>query len=229
MLKCLIFYLCQIDECMEIINENIQQYCEQMTSPQSAALDELEQLSHLRTTQGNMVSGSYQGQFLTMIAAMIQAKNVLEIGTFTGFSAICLANGVAEGGKVHTIDPDIEKRYLVEEFVSKTNNKEKVVIYNGFAQEIITQKLSNEIFDLVFIDADKENYSLYFDLVIDKVRQGGIILADNVLWKGRVVEAKKDKKTGLIAAFNQKIAEDSRVTQVLLPIRDGLLMIKKNG
>ena len=213
MLKCLIFYLCQIDEYMEIINENIQQYCEQMTSPQSAALDELERLSHLRTTQGNMVSGSYQGQFLTMIAAMIQAKNVLEIGTFTGFSAICLANGVAEGGKVHTIDPDIEKRYLVEEFVSKTNNKDKVVIYNGFAQEIITQKLSNEI----------------FDLVIDKVRQGGIIFADNVLWKGRVVEAKKDKKTALIAAFNQKIAEDSRVTQVLLPIRDGLLMIQKNG
>jgi len=214
---------------MEIVNEDIQKYCEKLTSPQSPCLEELERISHLRTTQGNMVSGGFQGTLLTLIASMAKAKNVLEIGTFTGYSAICLANGIDTNGRVHTIDPDIEKRYLVEEFLSKTNNSNKVLIYNGLAQDVLQNELKNELFDLVFIDADKENYSLYFDLIIDKVIDSGIILVDNVLWKGKVIEENKDKKSAIIDAFNQKIATDNRVRQILLPIRDGLMIIQKNG
>lgn len=214
---------------MEIVNEDIEKYCEKLTTPQSPSLEELERVSHLRTTQGNMVSGGFQGTLLTIIASMIKAKNVLEIGTFTGYSAICLANGIDKNGRVHTIDPDIEKRYIVEAFLKKTNNSDKVLIYNGLAQDIIQSELKNELFDLVFIDADKENYSLYFDLIIDKVIDSGIILVDNVLWKGKVIEENKDKKTAIIDAFNQKIAADNRVRQILLPIRDGLMIIQKNG
>jgi predicted O-methyltransferase YrrM len=130
---------------------------------------------------------------------------------------------------VHSIDPDVEKRYLVEDFVAKAGLAHKVKLYSGLAQEVILNELSDQIFDLVFIDADKENYSLYYDLVIDQIRANGIILVDNVLWKGRVLEEKKDKKTAIIDAFNQKVKEDPRVSKILLPIRDGLFLIQKNG
>jgi predicted O-methyltransferase YrrM len=214
---------------MFIVNEPIQEYCEKMTSRQDEVLTDLERLTHLRTTQANMLSGNFQGQLLTMIAAMLQATNILEIGTFTGYSAICLAKGLSNGGVVHSIDPDVEKRYLVEDFVAKAGLAHKVKLYSGLAQEVILNELSDQIFDLVFIDADKENYSLYYDLVIDQIRANGIILVDNVLWKGRVLEEKKDKKTAIIDAFNQKVKEDPRVSKILLPIRDGLFLIQKNG
>ncbi len=216
-------------EDMFIVNELIQEYCEKMTSSQDEVLSDLERLTHLRTTQANMLSGNFQGQFLTLIASMLQATNILEIGTFTGYSAICLAKGLSSGGVVHTIDPDVEKRYLVEEFVAKAELTEKIKLYNGLAQDVIPNLLADQVFDLVFIDADKENYSLYYDLVFDQIREQGIILVDNVLWKGRVVEDKKDKKTAIIDAFNHKVKEDPRVSKILLPIRDGLLLIQKNG
>jgi predicted O-methyltransferase YrrM len=160
-----------------------------------------------------------------MLSHMISPKVILEIGTYTGYSAICLAEGLQKNGKLITIDINEELETMVRKYFEKANLTTVIDYKIGNALQIIP--IITEKIDLVFIDADKENYSNYFDLVIDKVNSGGFILADNVLWSGKILEDKKDKDTAAIHFFNEKIKNDSRVEQILLPIRDGILVIRK--
>ncbi len=207
------------------MNELIENYCEQHTTNVSEVLQELERITNLRTMQPHMLSGALQGEFLVLLSKMIQPKVVIDIGTFTGYSALCMAQGLAPDGVLHTIDIDEEKENLVLSFIEKANMEDKVKYHLGKAMDIIPT-IKGE-FDLVFIDADKENYPNYFDLVIDRVRSGGLIIADNVLWKGKILNEKMDTKTALIDAFNKKVNTDNRVENILLPLRDGLMVMRK--
>ena len=207
------------------MNELIENYCEQHTTNVSDVLQELERVTNLRTMQPHMLSGALQGEFLILLSKMIAPKLAIDIGTFTGYSALCLAQGLAPNGVLHTIDIDEEKENLVLSFIEKANMKDKVKYHLGNAIDIIST-IEGEI-DLVFIDADKENYPNYFDLVIDRVRSGGLIIADNVLWKGKILNENMDKKTLLIDAFNKKVNADNRVENILLPLRDGLMVMRK--
>lgn len=172
-----------------------------------------------------MLSGHLQGSVLKMISRMIRPRRVLEIGTFTGYAAICLANGLVEDGKLITIDVNEELHDMVTRYVSEAGLGKKINALVGDAMRIIPTL--DETFDLVFIDADKINYANYYDLVLDNVRPGGFIIADNVLWSGKVLDNKKDKDTQAIDAFNKKVYSDSRVETTLLPVRDGLMLIWK--
>lgn len=208
---------------MEILNEALQRYAEKHTTPESDLLKKINRDTHANVLMPRMLSGHLQGRVLSMISQMIRPKVVLEIGTYTGYSALCLAEGLAENGKLITIDINEE----LEEKVKDCFNSycDKIDYRIGNALDIVPTL--NETFDLVFIDADKSNYANYFDLVIDKVREGGFILADNVLWSGKVLDARPDTDTRAIISFNQKIHDDNRVENVLLPIRDGIMMIRK--
>jgi len=172
-----------------------------------------------------MLSGKVQGQFLQMISKMLRPQKILEIGTFTGYSALCLAQGLTENGKLFTIDINEELEDLVRAHIEQAGFQNKIIQLIGNAVEEIPKL--NETFDLVFIDADKQNYSLYYDLVFDKVRSGGFIFADNVLWSGKIIEEKKDKDTQKLADFNDKVQQDNRVENVIVSIRDGIMMIQK--
>jgi predicted O-methyltransferase YrrM len=175
-----------------------------------------------------MISGHLQGRVLAMIARMIKPKRILEIGTFTGYSAICMAEGLDQQGEIITIDKNHELKELVEQYFRDAEIESKVAYIIGDAKKEIPRLKG--IFDLVYLDADKENYSHYFDLIIDKVSPGGYILADNVLWYGKVLDSYSDKldaETRAIKAFNRKVQKDKRVENVLLPIRDGLMAIRK--
>jgi caffeoyl-CoA O-methyltransferase len=207
-----------------IFEEAIYQYCEAHTTLPNEALTELERQTNIRTMQPHMMSGHLQGQLLTMLAGLASAKIILDIGTFTGYSAISLAAGLSEGGMVHTIDIDEEKTPLVNEFIEKSGFRQKITTHLGEALDIIPTLESP--FDVVFIDADKETYAAYFDAVIEKMRPGGLIIADNVLWKGKVLQENKDKKTAIIDDFNKKVENDERVENLLLPIRDGLMIAR---
>jgi caffeoyl-CoA O-methyltransferase len=208
---------------MEILNEDLQRYAEQHTSPESDLLKKINRDTHAHVLMPRMLSGHLQGRVLSMISYMIQPQRILEIGTYTGYSALCLAEGLSPGGKLITIDINEELEKKVSDHFALWQDKIEYKI--GNALDIVPTL--NEIFDLVFIDADKSNYSKYFDLVIDKIRPGGFILADNVLWSGKVLNKNPDNDTKSIIAFNEKIQRDSRVENVLLPIRDGIMMIRK--
>ncbi len=210
---------------MHIIDENIQRYAELHTSPESDLLKRINRDTHAKVSMPRMLSGHLQGRFLSMISCMIRPRRILEIGTYTGYSALCLAEGLAPGGKLVTVDVNEELETKVRNYFNEAGLTERIDFRIGDAAAIIPSL--NETFDLIFIDADKENYSRYFDLVIDKVREGGIILADNVLWSGKVIQDKTDKDTRAIMEFNRKIQANQRVENVLLPIRDGILMIRK--
>jgi len=171
-----------------------------------------------------MISGLLQGELLTMLVKISGAKQILDIGTFTGYSAICLAAGLSEG-IVHTIDIDEEKTDWVKSSIREAGLDSRIRIYTGKAGEIIP--VIGEKFDLVYIDADKENYDLYYEQALSKMNSGGLIIADNVLWKGKVLLENKDKKTAIIDAFNKKIEQDERVENLLLPLRDGIMIIRK--
>ena len=204
----------------------IHHYCEQFSTAEGETLYHLDRQTHLRTELPVMLSGHLQGRVLSMISHMIRPSCILEIGTFTGYSAICLAEGLAENGELITIDPNEELRELCEEYFSKSGYADKISMIIGKAADIIPGL--QKTFDLVFIDADKVNYECYFDLVIDKVRPGGFILADNVLYHGDVLDlAKAGKNAKAMHAYNQKIRNDSRVECVLLPLRDGIMIARK--
>jgi caffeoyl-CoA O-methyltransferase len=196
-------------------------------------LKELDRQTHLRANKPRMLSGHLQGNFLQMISKLMQPKRILEIGTYTGYSAICLAQGLSENGVLHTVDNNVEQESITREFVKKAGLEDKIKLHLGNAVDIIPTILTeNEEWDMIFIDADKSNYSLYYDLVFDKVRKGGIIIADNVLWSGKVLidpkELKKnDKDTRELLDFNQKNYKDNRTFNILLPLRDGLMMAIK--
>lgn len=212
---------------MEFLPEKIEEYVENLTAEESELLAGLSRDTHLKILSPRMLSGHIQGRFLSMISHMLKPKYVLEIGTYTGYSALCLAEGLHPEGKIITIDRNEELETIIDQYLRKSTYADQIEVKFGYAAEIIPE-LDDEI-DLVFIDADKPNYSNYFDLVIDKVRPGGFILADNVLWSGKVVEPIKpsDKSTVAIHAFNEKVHNDLRVENVLIPIRDGIMALRK--
>jgi len=210
-----------------MIDSDLEEYIESHTTPEPELLYELRRKTFLHTPYPRMLSGPVQGQFLGMISRMIKPGSILEIGTFTGYSAICLAGGLAPGGKLHTIEADPSYAEIAREYFRKANLEDRISLHNGDALEIIPQL--NESFDLVFIDAAKENYSDYYQAVFDKVKPGGFILADNALWDGRVLEgvSAKDPETRGMIRFNEEIQRDVRVENVLLSVRDGVMLLHK--
>jgi predicted O-methyltransferase YrrM len=212
---------------MDFINKEIENYALEHSQSESDVLKKLNRETYVKVIQPRMLSGHMQGNLLSMFSKMIKPKQILEIGTYTGYSAICLAQGLQENGKLHTIDINEELEKIVRSFITEAGLEEKINYYIGDAMKIIPT--INETFDLVFIDADKKNYAGYFDLVYDKVKSGGYIIADNVLWSGKVLDQKNamDMDTKIIDAFNKKIHADDRVEHMLLPIRDGLMIVRK--
>ncbi|MFN5704414.1 MAG: O-methyltransferase [bacterium] len=210
---------------MEFLDEALAKYIEQHTDEEPALLKELNRETQLKVLMPRMISGHFQGRVISMLTKMIKPKNILEIGTYTGYSALCFAEGLVDGGKLITIDINEELEDLVRSYFNKSEYKNKIEYHLGDAAEIIPTL--NDKFDILFIDADKENYSKYYDLVFDKVNKGGYIIADNVLWSGKVVGEKIDKDTRAILEFNKKVQDDIRVENVLFPIRDGLLIARK--
>lgn len=212
---------------MEFLPEKIEQYSCQHTQKESAVLAELNRETWAKVLIPRMLSGHLQGRALSMLSKMIRPKTILEIGTYTGYSAICLSEGLETNGVLHTIDINEELKSMCQHFFEKADISKQVCQHTGNALDIIPKMEGN--FDLVFIDADKENYSNYFDLVIDKVSMGGFIIADNVLWSGKVVEDedKNDLETKALKDFNKKIQQSERVENILLPIRDGLMICRK--
>jgi predicted O-methyltransferase YrrM len=208
------------------MNEDWIKYAEDFTSPESEVLQELREHCYAHYEDKAMLSGFVQGRVLAMFSKMIRPEVVLEIGTYLGYSALCFAEGLAEGGKVITLDVNEETNNVARSFVERTKYKDQIEFHLGDALDIIP-KLP-EMFDLVFIDADKPNYSNYYDTVFESVRSGGFIIADNVLWSGKVLLDDQDENTAALHAFNQKVLADKRVSNVLLPIRDGLMVISKN-
>jgi caffeoyl-CoA O-methyltransferase len=209
-------------------NIELEKYIHAHIGDEDAVLQELTRETYLHVLWPRMLSGHLQGKILEMFSRMIQPKRILEIGTFTGYSAICLAKGLQDGGQLHTVEINDELENMARKYFRKAGLDSKIIQHCGDAKTIIPGM--EEIFDLVFIDADKRDYSDYFDLVFEKVRQGGIIIADNILWSGKVVEAidPNDEQTLGILNFNKKIKNDPRVSQIILPVRDGLMLIRKN-
>ena len=210
---------------MNILNEAIQQYAEQHTSEESSLLRRINRDTHAQVMMPRMLSGHLQGRLLAMISAMIRPHRILEIGTYTGYSALCLAEGLVPQGKLITLDINEELEGRVRNYIAEAGLQEAIDYRIGDAGTLIPG--IDEVFDLVFIDADKERYSKYYDLVIDKIRLGGFILADNVLRDGKVLDEKTDKDTRAIQEFNRKIHADPRVENVLLPVRDGIMLLRK--
>jgi caffeoyl-CoA O-methyltransferase len=212
---------------MEFISPELDQYVCAHSENEPEVLRELNRKTHLSVLQPRMLSGHFQGRVLSMLSHMIQPRRVLEIGTYTGYSALSFAEGLTDDGKVITIDVNEELEDLVREYIVKAGMNEKIDYRIGDAAQIIPEL--NETFDIVFIDADKKNYCNYYNLVFDMVRPGGYIIADNVLWSGKVLEdyEKLDRETRIIMDYNRMVHEDSRVQEVLLPIRDGLMVARK--
>jgi predicted O-methyltransferase YrrM len=212
---------------MDFLDQNIEEYARIFSSPESEVMKELNRETHLQKLQPRMLSGHLQGTFLKMISQMIRPLNILEIGTFTGYSALALAAGLQENGTLTTLEYNEEHESIARKYFSKAGIADKIEMIIGKASELIPTL--NTPWDLVFIDADKINYSLYYDLVFDAVPSGGWIIADNVLWSGKVLldDEELDDDTLAIKAFNKKVKEDPRVENMILPFRDGLLLIRK--
>lgn len=212
---------------MESINKEILEYCIKHTSVESDVLKQIERNTHLYLLQPRMLSGHFQGKFLEFISKMIAPKRILEIGTYSGYSAVCLASGLSEDGKLYTIEINPELEYLIKKHISIANLQDKIVLLIGAALEIIPE--INDEFDLVFIDADKENYLTYFNLVFPKLRKGGYIISDNVLWDSKVLNTKVncDIETLKIDEFNKSMINNQNIEVIILPIRDGLSLIRK--
>ncbi len=209
------------------MTENILAYAETHTSGESPLLAELRELCYAEYNDSSMLSGFVQGRILSMFAKMVRPQAVLEIGTYLGYSAMCFAEGLADGGKVITLDMQEATNRVAREFAARSPYRDAIEFRLGNAIEIIPTL--TETFDLVFIDADKPNYSNYYDLVFGRVRLGGFIIADNVLWSGRVAADDDDESTNALRDFNKKVLADGRVSNVLLPVRDGLMVVRKES
>lgn len=213
---------------INFIDDNILNYSISKSEKESKLLNDLYRETYLKVLNPRMISGHYQGRILSLISKIISPKKILEIGTYTGYSAICLCEGMDKDGILHTIDNNKELVEIQNKYFKKANLTNKIVQHSGDAKNIIPT--IEEEFDIVFIDADKESYPEYYDLIIKKVRSGGIIIADNILWSGKILEKveKDDQATKSIIEFNNKIIEDDRVKNIILPIRDGLNIVRKN-
>ncbi|TVQ50842.1 MAG: O-methyltransferase [Saprospirales bacterium] len=210
---------------MQFIDPKLEDYCKEKSSPPANYLHELERETHLKTLAPVMVSGHLQGRVLSMISKLVRPELALEIGTFTGYSALCLAEGLAENGKLHTIEVNDELQPLIEKYLQQSPYHSKIELHLGPAEDIIPE-IEGE-FDLVFIDAGKKMYAQFFDLVADRMRAGGLILADNVLWSGKVLIEKTDDETQALKEFNSKVLEHPEFEVLMLPIRDGISVIRK--
>lgn len=217
----------KINPFMDFIPEEIAAYTEAHSQEEPPVLKLLNRATQANVLLPRMLSGHLQGRVLAMLSKMIKPKQILEIGTYTGYSAICLAEGLEPGGMLHTIDINEELADMVNEYIQKAGINEKVKTYSGNALDIIPGM--NNLFDLVFIDADKENYSAYYHLVFPKVKKGGYLIADNVLWSGNILKPDKemDAETRAISEFNKMVQLDVRIENVVFPIRDGLMVIRK--
>ena len=211
---------------MHFLPQKIDDYTVSHSQSEPELLAQLQKETWQKILNPRMVSGAFQGRVLSMLSKLLRPKSILEIGTYTGYSAICLAEGLAEDGNLTTIDVNEENRWLALKYFKKTNNSERIESLVGNALEIIPTLQTS--YDLVFIDADKENYAAYFDLIVPKLKSGALILSDNVLWSGKVVEKleAKDFSTKALLDYNRKINEDPRVETVLFPIRDGLSLTR---
>lgn len=206
----------------------LEQYVETMSSPEDALLRELERETYLRVINPRMISGHIQGKFMEMLVRMLRPHRILEIGTFTGYSALCMAAGLDDGGIIDTCEIDDELEEIIRSFFDQSQHGGKIRLHIGSALEIAPTL--GERYDLVFMDGDKREYTAYYDMLMDNglVGSGSFILADNILWYGKVVEpvAKGDKQTQAIVDFNRMIREDERVENVIIPIRDGINLIR---
>ncbi len=210
---------------MELLTDELQTYLEQHCEQEPELLRYISRETHLRVPMARMLSGHYQGRVLSFLSKIISPHRILEIGTFTGYATMCLAEGLAEDGMIDTIDINEELEERVREYFRGSPFNSKIRYRIGNAVSIIPE-LSG-LYDIVFIDADKKNNETYYDLIFDKVKTGGLIIVDNVLWSGKIVSGAGDKDTQNIRSFNEKIKNDHRVEKLILPVRDGLLIIRK--
>lgn len=213
---------------MEFLDPDLEKYIDAHTEPESELLYKINRDTHTEVLKPRMLSGHLQGRVLSMLSHMIQPENILEIGTYTGYSALCMAEGMKENGKLITIDVNEELKERVMDYFQSSEFSDKIEMKIGKALEIIPKL--NKSWDMVFIDADKSNYLNYYKLCIDQVRKGGYILVDNVLWSGKVLEKnrkKLDKDTESMLEFNEFVHQDDSVQNVLFPIRDGLMILRK--
>ncbi|MBT5858967.1 MAG: O-methyltransferase [Flavobacteriales bacterium] len=210
---------------MEFLPENIENYSVNHTEKEPKLLAELNRETWAKVMIPRMLSGHLQGRVLSMFSKMLHPKNIIEIGTYTGYSALCLAEGLQKNGRLHTLDVNEEYTSVAKRYFDKSEYKNNIVQHIGNAIDLIPS--FSDKFQLAFIDADKENYSNYFDLLINKMDIGGYIIADNVLWSGKVINDEKDEETKALDQYNKKILEDKRVETILLPIRDGLMISRK--
>lgn len=211
---------------LDFIAKDIQDYAAQHTTDASKLLERIDRETNLNVLRPRMLSGHVQGRILSMISHMIRPGKVLEIGTYTGYSALCMAEGLAAGGKLYTIDVNEELEPIVRKYFDESPYTGQLEYIVGNALDVIPGL--DEKFDLVFIDADKVNYSAYYEMVIDKMEKGGFIIADNILWSGKVVSTPKpnDKDTQALIEFNKKVHQDDRVENVLMAVRDGLMILR---
>lgn len=211
---------------MNFIEEKVEEYSIAHTSPESNLLNVIDRETHLEVLRPRMLSGHFQGRILSMLAKMVGPTTILEIGTYTGYSALCLAEGLSEEGRLYTIDINEELEDRVRQYFLESPYNSQIDFIIGDALNLIPTL--NENWDMVFIDADKKNYLNYYELVISSVKSGGYIIADNVLWSGKVVEKEHDDEdTEALRVFNDTLSKDSRLEVVLLPVRDGLLIARK--
>ena len=212
---------------IDLLPQLIEDYCEEHSSPESTLLYQLNRETHLRSLRPRMLSGPLQGGLLSLISRLMQPLHILEIGTFTGYATLCLAEGLQKNGTLDTIEIDPEAEEFIRHYFELSPYKEQLFLHIGAALDILPT--FNKIWDIVMIDADKKEYLDYYKLIIPHVRKGGIILVDNVLWSGKVVEEVKynDKDTQAILTFNDYVQQDNTVRNLLLPFRDGMMFIEK--
>jgi caffeoyl-CoA O-methyltransferase len=211
---------------MEILDPALQTYLDTHCDPEPEMLITINRETNLKVLKPHMLSGHYQGRLLSMLSKMLQPKCILEIGTYTGYATICLAEGLVEGGEIHTIEVNFEMEEMIRKNFKNSGFEKSIFPHFGDAQHIMLQ-LSDKNYDLVFIDADKKSNYAYFQQVIDQLKPGGVIIVDNVLWKGKVYSETNDTDTRLIREFNDLISADHRVEKIILPVRDGITLIRK--
>ena len=209
---------------MKFIDEKIEQYCIQHSFHIPDYLVELERATHMRTLAPQMLSGAIMGRFLSFISMLLRPSCIVEIGTFTGYSALCLAEGLSENGILHTFEVNDELLPTIEEFQSQSPYQEKINVHIGPAEDLLPGLDISP--DLAFLDAGKLQYADHYEILLKKMNAGGVILIDNVLWSGKVLKSDGDDDTKALKAFNEKIKNDDRVVQLMLPIRDGVTMLK---
>jgi caffeoyl-CoA O-methyltransferase len=211
---------------MDILPADLQTYLDNHCDPEPAWLQTINRETYLKVLKPHMLSGHYQGRVLSFLSKLMQPKRILEVGTFTGYATICLAEGLTDDGEIHTIEVNRELEEMLNSHFKLTDVEKKIKLHFGAAEEIIAD-LPYSDFDIAFIDADKKNNYTYFAQILEKVRSGGLIIIDNVLWKGKVYGEENDADTRIIRKLNDQIATDARVEKLILPVRDGLLVIRK--